>query len=279
MCCRRLVLSCHHSIKQKHPNWIQRVYDRVKKTLFRRLGRAEEHTEKLTSRLQHCWSHKNCIMPSDNNNETKDAMNAFIPSGASWKGSEMLMQEAETIPSTSIDILVGNHATDNTDASYNTDASDNDDRELDEQQVKMKRILSNRRSAQVSYRRRKLMIAELKDSVSKQSIQNASLEAENALLRDEITELRQQVLLLLSRQEPTGHARFTRPELALIAALGLSRSGSHLTSLPRESVVMPSRNLPTSEEMMSLRINKDLIRSLAGFPLRKFGMYWSLFSL
>ena len=211
-------------------------------------------------------------MPSDNNNETKDAMKAFIPSGASWKGSEMLMQEAETIPSTSIDILVGNHATDNTDASYNTDASDNDDRELDEQQVKMKRILSNRRSAQVSYRRRKLMIAELKDSVSKQSIQNASLEAENALLRDEVKELRQQVLFLLSRQEPTGHASFTRSEFSLSAALGLSRSGSHLTRLQRELIAMPSQNLPTSVDLMSLRMNKHLIRSLAGFPPRNDGM-------
>ena len=220
----------------------------------------------MTSELQDLSSHKKSIMKNQNNEDKQDAMKAFIPSSSSWKGSEMT-QEVETTPSASIDILVQDNASDE------TNASDNDDRELDVDQLKMKRILSNRRSAQVSYRRRKFMIAELKDNMRKQSTRNASLEAENALLRDEIKELRQQVLVLLSRQEPTRHASFIKPELVLGAALGLSLSGSHSARRPRESVVMPSQNLPTAEDLMSLQMNKHLIRSLAGFPPRKFGMY------
>jgi hypothetical protein len=71
---------------------------------------------------------------------------------------------------------------------------------LTEEQKKMKRILANRNSARTSYIRRLKMIDDLHCNADSLKKENMDLVQESKTLRDEVRELKQQVLLLTMLQ-------------------------------------------------------------------------------
>ena len=145
---------------------------------------------------------------------------------------------------------------------------DDDNQDLTEDQKKMKRILANRGSARVSYQRRKKMIAGLKAKASEASRHKNALEVENTVLREQVKDLRQQVLILLSRQTAHEQRSYVGPEIFLTDFTGRSLVNSRpmVPTHSLEHMIQASQHVPIPTDVISLLTRQHLMSSMIGLP-------------
>jgi hypothetical protein len=130
---------------------------------------------------------------------------------------------------------------------------------LTEEQKKMKRILANRNSARTSYIRRLKMIDDLHCNADSLKKENMDLVQESETLRDEVRELKQQVLLLTMLQSrPASESKAQHHSWSGASTFHHHRS----TSSPFPSSSQPLVQ-PTLLDSIELRLlqNRQLVPS------------------
>ena len=131
---------------------------------------------------------------------------------------------------------------------------------LTEEQKKMKRILANRNSARASYTRRKKMIDDLYRNADSLKKENMDLFQESKTLRDEVRELKQQVLLLTMLQPRPASESCVQPHSWSCAS---SFHHRHSTYSPFSSSQTLQPSLLDSIKLLILR-RRQLVPSAAG---------------
>ena len=131
---------------------------------------------------------------------------------------------------------------------------------LTEEQKKMKRVLANRNSARASYTRRRKMIDDLHCNVDSLKKENMDLVQEGKTLRDEVRELKQQVLLLTMLQPRPASESCAQPH-SWSGAAGLHHRHSTCSPFPSSQALQPS--LLDSIKLRLLQ-RRQLVPSAAG---------------
>lgn len=180
------------------------MYEIQNKLAFRMISEYSEYT-------------KPSSMQNEELRTSKGTMNETTPTHASGEGGKWM----------------GLNGTDSKAIPYR-DTTEGDDYHDDGEHTekKMKRILANRCAARASYRRRKCMISQLSIDLTNLSAKNNEVEAENVLLRNEVRDLKQQVLVL----QLMGY-RKAMPEVLLSRAVRACLPSSDHTSLPPHDLV------------------------------------------
>ena len=131
---------------------------------------------------------------------------------------------------------------------------------LTEEQKKMKRILANRNSARASYTRRRKMIDDLHCNADSLKKENMDLFQESKTLRDEVRELKQQVLLLTMLQPRPASESSAQPH-SWSGASSFHHRHSKYSPFPSSQALQPS--LLDSIKLLVLQ-RRQLVPSAAG---------------